>query len=58
VRPSAFAVSQEVSLPDPFVFGPAPETFTHGTPKQRVRWFTRGIESGDLRECDTFRRRV
>ena len=32
----------------------APETFTHGTGKQRVQWFTRGIESGDLRRCDTF----
>jgi predicted metalloprotease len=36
----------------------APETFTHGTSEQRVRWFSRGIESGDLRECDTFRGRV
>ena len=32
----------------------APESFTHGTSKQRVQWFTRGIESGDLRRCDTF----
>jgi uncharacterized protein len=32
----------------------APESFTHGTSEQRVTWFTRGIESGDLRQCDTF----
>jgi predicted metalloprotease len=32
----------------------APESFTHGTSQQRVRWFTRGIESGELRQCDTF----
>jgi len=32
----------------------APETFTHGTSKQRVQWFARGIESGDLRRCDAF----
>ncbi len=32
----------------------APESFTHGTSKQRVQWFARGIESGDLRRCDTF----
>ena len=32
-----------------------PESFTHGTSEQRVRWFKRGIDSGDLRQCDTFK---
>lgn len=31
-----------------------PEAFTHGTSEQRVRWLRRGVESGDLRKCDTF----
>ena len=31
-----------------------PEGFTHGSAEQRVRWFRRGLESGDLRQCDTF----
>jgi predicted metalloprotease len=31
-----------------------PDSFTHGTSEQRVRWFTRGLQSGDLRQCDTF----
>lgn len=31
-----------------------PDAFTHGTSAQRVRWFKRGFESGDLRQCDTF----
>ncbi len=31
-----------------------PESFTHGTSAQRVSWFKRGIDSGDLNRCDTF----
>ena len=31
-----------------------PDAFTHGSSAQRVRWFKRGLESGDLRQCDTF----
>ncbi|MBK7676579.1 MAG: neutral zinc metallopeptidase [Candidatus Accumulibacter sp.] len=31
-----------------------PESFTHGTSEQRVRWFKRGMATGDVRQCDTF----
>lgn len=34
--------------------GPMPETFTHGTSAQRVRWFERGFEQGRIEQCDTF----
>ena len=31
-----------------------PESFTHGSSEQRVRWFRRGIETGDIKACNTF----
>lgn len=31
-----------------------PESFTHGTSAQRVEWFKRGVQTGDIRQCDTF----
>src|SRR5262245_2692556 len=31
-----------------------PESFTHGTAAQRVRWFRQGFETGDMFMCDTF----
>jgi hypothetical protein len=31
-----------------------PESFTHGSSEQRVRWFNRGLETGDMNQCDTF----
>lgn len=31
-----------------------PDSFTHGTSAQRVRWFTRGFQSGDMNQCNTF----
>ena len=32
-----------------------PDSFTHGTSRQRMEWFMRGFKSGDLKACDTFR---
>lgn len=31
-----------------------PDSFTHGTSEQRVRWFTTGYQSGNPDDCDTF----
>jgi len=31
-----------------------PDSFTHGTSAQRVKWFRKGFESGDIAVCDTF----
>jgi predicted metalloprotease len=31
-----------------------PDSFTHGTSAQRVRWFRRGFDSGKIDSCDTF----
>ena len=33
-----------------------PESFTHGSSKERMQWFTRGYQAGDMRQCNTFGR--
>ncbi|MBX9862978.1 MAG: zinc metallopeptidase [Hyphomicrobium sp.] len=32
-----------------------PDAFTHGSAAQRVEWFTRGFDSGEMKACDTFK---
>ncbi len=32
----------------------APESFTHGSAEQRAHWFKTGLQSGNLRDCNTF----
>jgi predicted metalloprotease len=34
-----------------------PETFTHGTSAQRVSWFKRGVDKGNVESCNTFEQR-
>jgi predicted metalloprotease len=31
-----------------------PDSFTHGSSEQRMRWFRKGLETGDIRQGDTF----
>jgi uncharacterized protein len=31
-----------------------PDSFTHGSSAQRVKWFMQGFNSGDINKCDTF----
>ncbi len=35
----------------------SPESFTHGSSAQRVRWFRRGLDSGQINQCNTFQAR-
>jgi predicted metalloprotease len=34
-----------------------PDSFTHGTSEQRSRWFSKGLQSGQIEQCDTFNTR-
>jgi predicted metalloprotease len=33
-----------------------PESFTHGSSRQRIEWFSKGLQTGDMRQCNTFGR--
>jgi hypothetical protein len=35
-----------------------PDSFTHGSSEQRIRWFRKGLETGDVRQGDTFNTRA
>jgi predicted metalloprotease len=41
-------------VPDCYI---VPDSFTHGSSAQRVHWFRLGLETGDLRQGDTFKAR-
>lgn len=32
----------------------SPDSFTHGSSEQRMRWFNTGLQWGELKRCDTF----
>jgi predicted metalloprotease len=33
-----------------------PESFTHGSSRERMNWFAKGLQAGDMRQCNTFGR--
>ena len=33
---------------------PVPDSFTHGSSAERMKWLKRGLDSGDSAQCDTF----
>ncbi|HNO39059.1 MAG TPA: neutral zinc metallopeptidase, partial [Marmoricola sp.] len=35
-----------------------PEAWTHGSAEQRMRWFTKGMQKGSIKACNTFARGV
>ena len=35
-----------------------PDSFTHGTSEQRMRWFKHGFEAGNIKTCDTFKQPI
>jgi predicted metalloprotease len=32
-----------------------PDSFSHGSAEQRMRWFRQGFDSGNFSQCDTFK---
>jgi predicted metalloprotease len=34
-----------------------PDSFTHGTSEQRMRWFSKGLQTGSVEQCNTFEAR-
>ncbi len=35
-----------------------PDSFTHGTSAQRMKWFQTGLKSGNMNDCDTFNQNI
>jgi predicted metalloprotease len=32
-----------------------PDSFTHGSSQQRMQWFAKGMQSGQMSQCEAFR---